>query len=100
MSLQTLRVEEVDEGKIVRVYLSRPKSMNAMNPTFFKELEHTFRAINDKPNVRVVTLQGDGKIFTAGLDLKEAASIFTAEGEGKRRVIKMLPANRRGCTIS
>lgn len=78
MSLETLRVEEIDEGQIVRVFLSRPKSMNAMNPTLFKELQSTFKSINERPNVRAVTLQADGKVFTAGLDLKEAAGLLSS----------------------
>jgi enoyl-CoA hydratase/carnithine racemase len=33
---------------------------------------------------RVVILQADGKMFTAGLDLKEMASLFSpGESEGK-----------------
>jgi enoyl-CoA hydratase/carnithine racemase len=37
-SYSTFRVESIDEGKIVRVNISRPKALNAMNMPFFTEL--------------------------------------------------------------
>jgi enoyl-CoA hydratase/carnithine racemase len=42
----TLRVEELDDGRIIRVNLSRPKSLNAMNLPFFTELGDLFTKIN------------------------------------------------------
>jgi enoyl-CoA hydratase len=60
----------------VRVTISRPKNLNAMNMPFFNEIRDTFKRINTLPNVRVAILQADGKHFTAGLDLKEMAAIF------------------------
>jgi len=41
-----------------------------MNMTFFNEIGQVFKKINDSPNARVAILQAEGKIFTAGLDLK------------------------------
>jgi enoyl-CoA hydratase/carnithine racemase len=76
MSLQVLKFEELEEGKIVRVTISRPKNLNAMNMPFFNEIRDTFKHINTLPNVRAVILQADGKHFTAGLDLKEMSAIF------------------------
>lgn len=83
MSLTTLKWEELDEGKIIRITISRPKNLNAMNMPFFIEIRDTFKRINTLPNVRAVILQADGKHFTAGLDLKEMASIFApGDSEG------------------
>lgn len=75
MSFQTLKVEHLEEGTIVRVSLCRPKSLNAMNPLFFSELAQAFKAIGQSDRVRVVILQAEGKLFTAGLDLKEAGNL-------------------------
>ena len=93
MSFETLKFEQLDEGKIVRVTISRPKALNAMNQTFFKEIGQAFRNINQLPNARVVILQAEGKVFSAGLDLKEASSMgaFNPSGDGKLRIIQMLP---------
>ena len=70
MSLSTLKYEELDEGRIIRVSISRPKALNAMNVPFFDEIGKTFKKINEHEKVRAVILQGEGRMFTAGLDLK------------------------------
>ena len=75
MSFQTLKVEELEQGTIARVTISRPKALNAMNPLFFQELQQAFTKINQSENVRVAILQAEGKVFTAGLDLKEAMNL-------------------------
>lgn len=75
MSLQTLKVEELDQGKIIRVSLARPKALNTMNPAFFTEISKVFKDINQSEEVRAVILQAEGKLFTAGLDLKEAGGL-------------------------
>jgi enoyl-CoA hydratase len=63
-------VEELEKGTIIRVTISRVKALNAMNVLFFKEIETLFKKINTMPEARVVILQAEGKVFTAGLDLK------------------------------
>lgn len=46
-----------------------------MNPAFFKEIGQVFRSINLMPEARVAILRAEGKLFTAGLDLKEAMTM-------------------------
>ena len=70
MSLKTLKLEEIDDGKILRITIDRPQRLNAMNEDFFNEIRDTFRQVNSQPKVRVVILQAAGKLFSAGLDLK------------------------------
>ena len=41
-----------------------------MNPKFFEEIGAIFNSLNSKENLRVVVLVAEGKVFTAGLDLK------------------------------
>jgi enoyl-CoA hydratase/carnithine racemase len=41
-----------------------------MNPKFFDEIGTIFAELNKKDNLRVVILLAEGKVFTAGLDLK------------------------------
>jgi Delta3,5-Delta2,4-dienoyl-CoA isomerase len=67
----TLRVEVHDN--IATVYLSNGKG-NAMSRTFFKEIDHCFRTLGSNTSVRVIILRADGKYFTVGLDLKDAAA--------------------------
>ena len=93
MSFETLKVEELEEGKIVRVTISRPKALNAMNLTFFKEIGQLFRNINQMVNVRVVIIQAEGKFFTVGLDLKDPSTlaILTPKGDGNPVVKQTQP---------
>lgn len=50
-----------------------------MNAQMFKDLQTGFRQIEQlkkQHDIRVVVLTGRGKHFSAGLDLREAGSIF------------------------
>jgi len=60
---------------IATVLLNRPEVLNAFNRDVFQGLAQTAQAIKENPEVRVVILTGAGdKAFSAGLDLKMAAS--------------------------
>jgi len=41
-----------------------------MNPKIFEEIGLIFKSLNQKDNLRVVVLMAEGRVFTAGLDLK------------------------------
>lgn len=62
---------------IFHLQLNRPKLMNAMNPTFFKELPLIVEFLNKQDDLRVVLLTGNGKCFSAGLDLSEAGELLS-----------------------
>jgi enoyl-CoA hydratase len=72
MELTTLDYR-VDDG-IARVTLNRPAELNTMNKAFWPEMIEVFRAIDADMAVRCVIIASTGKHFTAGLDLKMAAS--------------------------
>lgn len=61
---------------ILHVELNRPKSLNAMNKTMFSEIYKLFTYLNSHSLLRVVILTGAGRLFTAGLDLKEELTTF------------------------
>ncbi|WP_417449919.1 crotonase/enoyl-CoA hydratase family protein [Kordiimonas sp.] len=83
MAYKTLEV--TIENNIAHVAMNRPDKLNAMNGTFFAELGKTFKALDADPAVRAIVLSGNGKHFTAGLDLKESASVMgAAEGDPAR----------------
>ena len=83
------RIEK--EGFIARLILNRPERRNAMDIPFFMELTHIFSNLDEAPDVRVVVLQGEGKSFSAGLDLNALPGLIQSTGadarEGLRRVI-------------
>jgi enoyl-CoA hydratase/carnithine racemase len=43
MSLKTLKLEELEDGKIIRITIDRPQRLNAMNEDFFTEIRDAFR---------------------------------------------------------
>lgn len=65
---------------ILHVKLNRPKKLNAMNPKFFEEIKHCFDNANKDEDVRVAVLTGNGKHFSAGLDLNEVNFSFGEAG--------------------
>jgi enoyl-CoA hydratase/carnithine racemase len=73
MSYETLELKI--ENKIARLSLNRPDVLNAMNPTFWQDMASAFMEIDDKPEARVVVLDGNGRHFTSGLDLASFSSI-------------------------
>ena len=68
MTYETLAIEK--DGAIDRVTLNRPDSLNALNPQMVDDLLDYFAGLYWDRSVRIVTLQGAGKAFCAGLDLK------------------------------
>ena len=74
MAYETLDVTINDH--IAHVTLNRPDNLNAMNSHFFKEIKDAFEKLDRNPAVRAIILSGNGKHFTAGLDLKENGAVM------------------------
>jgi enoyl-CoA hydratase len=68
MSYETLSVTL--ENHIATVRLNRPEKANAMNATMWQEIRKVFQWVDATPEARVAVLQGEGKLFTAGIDLQ------------------------------
>lgn len=63
---------DIQEGEgILRITLNRPERLNALNPALATALRECFQDLYRRTDVRVVILQGAGRSFCAGLDLKE-----------------------------
>jgi len=67
----------------------RLKGGNPFNDMLFSELRTCFHTIKDDPNVRCCVVEGTGKHFTIGLDLKKEAS----------KVLKKLEPSRKACSL-
>ncbi|RYF97710.1 MAG: enoyl-CoA hydratase, partial [Caulobacteraceae bacterium] len=61
----TLRVQD----HIATVRLNRPDKANAMNAAMWQDLRRAFDWIDGEPAARVAVLEGEGRHFTAGIDL-------------------------------
>lgn len=90
-----LKIEK--EGFVTRLVLNRPEKRNAMDVPFFTELGDAFSRLDEDPDVRVVVIRGEGKSFSAGLDLEALPGLVqstTAEArEGLRRMILQAQAS-------
>ncbi len=73
----------IDDG-VAHVELARPDRLNAMDRDMFAAIGDTFRALGRDPAVRVILLSGQGRHFTAGLDLEYAANQFPSDQDPGR----------------
>jgi enoyl-CoA hydratase/carnithine racemase len=70
-------IQATREGAVLEILLNRPAARNAVTFEMEDELTHVFNVAQDDDQVKVVTLMGAGRIFSAGHDLKEVATLFT-----------------------
>jgi enoyl-CoA hydratase len=66
---------------VLHVQLSRATSLNAMTRTFFSEIAQVFGSASADQRVRCVLLSAAGRMFSCGLDLKDAAASLTGQAE-------------------
>ncbi|WPG37047.1 enoyl-CoA hydratase/isomerase family protein [Variovorax sp. EBFNA2] len=66
-----LQIEQRDG--VAWLTLNRPERLNALDPVLVRALRDYFEGLNARSTERVVVLQGAGRAFCAGLDLKEQA---------------------------
>ena len=62
-----------DHGPVRHVVLNRPEKRNAMNQELLRELGAALRDAADDDGVHCVVLRGEGRVFSAGIDLAEFA---------------------------
>jgi len=67
-NFETLSVTQ-PSANVLQVNLNRPQKLNAMNKTFWMEMSRCFDAIAEDDECRAVVVAGEGRVFTAGLDL-------------------------------
>lgn len=60
---------EVKNG-IAYITINRPEAMNALNPVVVDQLEQAFDKAEKDPRVKGVAIQGAGKAFVAGADIR------------------------------
>jgi methylglutaconyl-CoA hydratase len=82
--MTTELVRRRDDGPIVTLSLNRPEKRNALSRALVAALSDELDKIEASPDHRVVILAGEGKVFCAGMDLKEA-SADSADAESEAR---------------
>jgi len=78
MEYKILKVD-VQDGVAV-ITISRPDALNALNSTFFKEMDHLVNDMAKREEVKVLVITGEGKAFVAGADIAEMSDMKQSEG--------------------
>jgi enoyl-CoA hydratase len=92
-----IRYETVDDGRIARIVLDRPKARNAQHRGLLVELHEAFMEAEADDEVRVVILSGAGPLFSAGHDMGSAESLAErAPGPDQHPTFKINGATRKG----
>jgi enoyl-CoA hydratase len=74
------------QGRIARITLNRPRRLNAISVAMPREIRLAVEAANADDGVHVIVLQGAGRAFCAGYDLKDFA-----EKKGKSSYTQDMP---------
>jgi enoyl-CoA hydratase/carnithine racemase len=70
-----------EQGGVVRVTLARPP-LNLLTPELIGALGATFREIGADPGARAVVLQGEGRAFSAGVDVRAMRDLDAGRARG------------------
>jgi enoyl-CoA hydratase/carnithine racemase len=62
-----------EDGRVVRITLARPEKLNALDDALRRALAGVLRDLEERPDVAVVVLAGEGRAFSAGADLRATA---------------------------
>ncbi|KAL1769228.1 delta3,5-Delta2,4-dienoyl-CoA isomerase, mitochondrial [Sigmodon hispidus] len=82
---ESLQVTTVQKH-VLHVQLNRPEKRNAMNRAFWRELVECFQKISEDSDCRAVVISGAGKMFTAGIDIVDMASLLQPQGDDAARI--------------
>ena len=77
------------EEHIAWLILNRPEKRNVMGIAFFEEMSQHMKNFDLDPAVRAVIIRAEGKSFTAGTDLNEAASLLSGTGADQREATRL-----------
>ncbi len=69
MNYKDILIENKDA--VCRIRLNRQKALNALSPNLVTELKYAFSEAERNPEIGVIILSGEGRAFSAGVDLKE-----------------------------
>jgi len=84
MDYKILQVE-INNG-IGIVTINRPEAMNALNTTFFAEMDAFIASIRCSNELKVLIITGMGKAFVAGADIAELVNMDSVQGEAFSKI--------------
>ena len=66
-------LEVTEQGSVVRATLARPDRLNPLDDRVRVALARLLTDLEDRPEVSVLVLAGQGRAFSAGADLRNTA---------------------------
>jgi enoyl-CoA hydratase len=72
MTYETIRLDT--DGAVARLTLDRPAVLNAINRAMIREIHSALDHVEADEGIRVLVVQGAGRAFSAGFDLKESVA--------------------------
>ena len=85
------------ENHIAWLILNRPEKRNVMGQDFFNEIGACMDDFDCDPDIRVVIIRAEGKSFSAGTDLEEAAALVNQRSaDGRDNMYKNIIALQAG----
>src|SRR5690349_18632597 len=72
---KTMRLERDPSTGVAELIFCRPEKLNAMNSDFWVEVGKAMDEADEAKDVNVVVMWAEGRLFTAGLDLKETGML-------------------------
>jgi enoyl-CoA hydratase len=89
---------EID-GHIAWLIFNRPEKRNTMGLAFFEEIGEWFENFDRNAEIRVVIVRAEGKSFSAGTDLEEAAKLLAqGSADGRESMRKEILALQQSFT--
>ena len=80
-----------DDGPVAVLRFNRPRVLNAFSPDMFEDLLQHLEEAAEDAEIRAIVLTGEGRAFSAGIDLKGIANRVLDHGvEGERETIDMI----------
>jgi enoyl-CoA hydratase/carnithine racemase len=75
---ELVRIEERDT--IFEIVLNRPEKRNAINLALFEQFDAAIAQANRTPGVRSILIRGEGKAFSAGIDVSNLLALADRYG--------------------
>jgi len=81
---------ETPSPKVYHVQLNRPEKRNALNLDMWGEIGRVFDELSDTSDCRVIILSGNGKMFTAGIDLSAFLQVVPKHSDSAHKSLNLL----------
>lgn len=88
----------LDNG-VLEIILDRPEKRNAISMEMWGALDHELRAANKISGLRCILLRGEGRGFSAGIDLAAFAQLKAIYGDEWLQRMRLITADIQATTI-